>query len=569
MKRKQMLSFGSFRLDITNRQLFRDQRELKLTGRAFEVLVYLVERPGQLVTREELSQTVWQGMVVGDSTLAVCIGELRKALKDKAKKPQFIETIHRHGYRFVAEVHSTVSTPESQEGAVPKSERVSDKLWRWPSLSATAVVIVVLGVSGGVFQSISRPPVSQPAESLLEDGSALPLPEKPSIAVLPFVNMSGDPDQEYFSDGITDTLITDLTKLSGLFVIARSSVFTYKGKAVDVAEVSRQLGVRYVVEGSVQKIGDRVRLNVQMVDATTGGHVWAERYDRVSKDLFALQDALLQKIVTTLHLQLTLREKGEPPRRRGTENLEAYDALLRGYVHYWRLTKEANGQARQLFEKAVGLEPRYADAYAAQAITYWADWVMQWSQDPTTLKRAFELSQKALALDDALSHPHMVLGFVYLWQKRHEAALTEANQAITLDPNNATNYATRAMILNFMGRPEEAIPSMEQAMRLNPRYPNWYLLQLVHAYGLMSHYEKALAAIRKVLSREPTALVARLVQATSYVEMGRMEEARTAAAEIRQLSPTFSVEAWTRVIPYQDPAVTEWIAGTLRQAGLK
>src|SRR5262245_38981755 len=200
--------------------------------------------------------------------------------------------------------------------------------------------------------------------------------------------MSGDPEQEYFSDGITEDLITDLSKLSGLFVIARNSVFTYKGKAVDIGEVSRRLGVRYVVEGSVRKAGNRVRINAQLVDATTGGHLWAERYDRELQDIFALQDEVTQKIVFALKIQLTPEEQVRF-RQAPTDNLEAYDYFLRGQAYLWRFTREANSQARQLFEKAIELDPQYAGAYAFLCFTYLIAWLAQWNQDPQTLAQAF------------------------------------------------------------------------------------------------------------------------------------------------------------------------------------
>jgi adenylate cyclase len=266
------------------------------------------------------------------------------------------------------------------------------------------------------------------------------LPEKPSIAVLPFTNMSGDPEQEYFSDGMTEDLITDLSKLSGLFVIARNSVFTYKGKAVEVAEVSRKLGVRYLVEGSERKAGNRVRINAQLVDATTGGHLWAERYDRELQDIFALQDEVTQKIVLALKVKLTAEEQTrfcQAP----TSNLDAYDSFLRGQAYFWRLTREANIQARQLFEKAIELDPQYAGAYAVPSRTYFIEWLLQWSQDPQVLAQGFALAQRAVVSNDSLPLAHTMLGIAYVLQKQHEQAIAEGERAITLDPNYADGYA--------------------------------------------------------------------------------------------------------------------------------
>jgi TolB-like protein len=277
------------------------------------------------------------------------------------------------------------------------------------------------------------------AAPLEGQGSVLPLPDKPSIAVLPFVNMSSDPEQEYFSDGITEDLITDLSRLSGLFVIARNSTFTYKGKAVKVEEVGRELGVQYVLEGSVRKAGNRLRITAQLVDAFTSHHLWAERYDRELTDIFALQDEIVQRIVTTLKLQLTLWEQGVLVRK-STENLEAYDHYLRGQAYWWRGTKEENVLARQLFEKAIELDPTYATAYVGLASTYFIEWAWQWTQDPSGFRQISVSAQQAIALDDLLPQAHVCLGIFYLWQRQYEHAIAEVERALALAHNSADSH---------------------------------------------------------------------------------------------------------------------------------
>jgi TolB-like protein len=250
---------------------------------------------------------------------------------------------------------------------------------------------------------------------------------------MPFTNMSGDSEQEYFSDGLTDDLITALSRLSQLFVIARHSVFTYKGKAVKVQDVSKELGVRYVLEGSVRKTENQVRINAQLVDATTGHHVWAERYDRPLQDIFALQDEIVQKIVTTLKLQFTLREQGILVRKR-TDNLEAYDYYLRGRDYRSRFTKEGNAQTRQLFERAIALDPAYADAYTEQGWTYYLEWSFRWSQDLQALERALALGQKGIALDDSLARAHGLLGFVYARENHYDQAIAASERRLRSIP---------------------------------------------------------------------------------------------------------------------------------------
>jgi TolB-like protein len=307
------------------------------------------------------------------------------------------------------------------------------------------------------------------------------LPDKPSIVVLPFTNLSSDPEQEYFSDGITEDLTSDLSKISSLFVIARNSAFTYKGKATKVQDISKELGVRYVLEGSVRKSENQVRITAQLVDATTGGHLWSERYDRPLAEIFALQDQIVQKIVTALKVKLT-KEDQERFRQAPTNNLEAYDYYLRGLEAYWPLTKEGNTRARQMWEKALALDPQYAAVYAWLSRTYSLEWGFLWSRDPQTLQRAAEFAQRAVALDSALPAAHKALGIAYLRQNQHERAIAEGERVVALAPNDDEGYANLGFFLNYVGRSEEAIGLVKQAMRLNPRYPAYYSMVLGLAY---------------------------------------------------------------------------------------
>jgi adenylate cyclase len=398
--------------------------------------------------------------------------------------------------------------------------------------------------------------------------AALPLPDKPSLVVLPFVNMSNDPEQEYFSDGLTEDLTTALSQFSSLFVIARNSAFTYKGKAVKVQEVGKELGVQYVLEGSIRRADDQVRITTQLVDAITGHHLWSERYDRPLKDVFALQDEIVQKIVTTLKLQLTLREQGYLVRKT-TDNLEAYDSFLRGLEAFNRYTPEARIQARQRFEKALALDPQYAEAYVRLAGIYARGWTLQWDQDSQALEQAFELVQKAVALDHSLPLAHRVLGTVLVWKKQHDQAIAAAERAVALDPNNAEGYARLGQTLNLTGRPEEALVMVEKAMRLNPRSPAIYLVYLGHAYYSTRRYEEAMAVLKGALTRHPDFLPAHDILAAIYSELGREAEARAEAAEILRLNPKFSLEVHKERIPIKDPAVLERHIAALRKAGLK
>jgi TolB-like protein/Flp pilus assembly protein TadD len=391
-------------------------------------------------------------------------------------------------------------------------------------MMAVAGLLLVVGTIVAIrYLPFPTPNTQHPTPNTQAAPAALPLPAKPSIIVLPFVNMSKDPEQEYFSDGLTEVLTGDLTRLSGLFVIARNSAFTYKGKAVKVQDVGREMGVRYVLEGGVQKADKQVRITVQLIDATTGFHLWSEQYDRPLQDIFALQDEIVQKIVTTLKLQLTLQEQGYIVRKR-TNNLEAYDAFLRGLGYHWGYTKEAVAQARQMYEKAIALDPQYADAYVWLGWTYSFEWGVRWSTDAQTLERALALAQKAIALDDSLPVAHLLLSYVYAQKQQFDQALAESERAIALDPNNADSYAIQAGVLNYAGRPEEALRMMERAVRLNPGSPHWYLFDLGLAYFRTGRYAEAVATLKEVISRSPNYFVAYVLLAFNYVQQWAFQQ---------------------------------------------
>jgi adenylate cyclase len=452
-----------------------------------------------------------------------------------------------------------IPVPGQPQGVAPTVSQPSGVGIPYLPRAATLVVIVMLLVGTGV---IARWRLSSSPQA------TLPFPDKPSVVVLPFVNLSGDPAQEYLNDGITEDLTSDLSRLSGLFVIARNSAFTYKGKAVKVQEVSRELGIRYVVEGSVRKLDDRVRIVAQLVDATTGYQVWSERYDRPLQDLFALQDEIESKIVTTLQLQLTLAEQGVLTHK-GTNNLEAYDAYLRGLESYLRRTQEANTQARQLCERAIALDPQYAQAYTLLGRTYLREWLWGWNLDSQTLEHALVLARQAIAVDASLPMAHRLLAYVYLWQKQYDRAITEAEQALALDPNDAEGYETLGEILSFAGRPRDTLGLVEKGLRLNPRQPISLLSIMGHAYFLTGRYDEAIATLKKTLLSNPNHFGAHIFLAITYSELGREEEARAEAAEALRLNPHFSLEVYKQNVPYKDPAAFErWLSG-LRKAGLK
>jgi TolB-like protein/Tfp pilus assembly protein PilF len=379
--------------------------------------------------------------------------------------------------------------------------------------------------------------------------------------------MSGDPEQEYFSDGMTEVLITDLSKVADLFVIARNSVFTYKGKAVNPEQVSRELGVRYVLEGSVLKAGTKVRIVAQLVDATTAYHLWAERYDRDLQDIFALQDELTQKILVALKVKLTPAEQARF-RHAPTSNLEAYDLFLRGDEASWRFTKEANAQARQLFEQAIALDPQYAAAYAALSMAQLDTWY-HWEPFRFSLDQSFALAQRAVELNASLPIAHSVLGYVYLTKKQHAPAIAAAERALALDPNFAYGHVALADILASAGRPQEAIELIEKAMRLDPAHPPDYFVALGHAYYVAGRYEEAITALKSAIARNPNLYVAHFFLSLSHSELGREEDARAAVRELLRLAPDAGLDFWQLKVPYQDPAIVVRQLDLLQRAGLK
>jgi len=412
------------------------------------------------------------------------------------------------------------------------------------------------------------PPSVPKMEVASKEKMAFPLPDKPSIAVLPFVNMSEDPKQEFFVDGMTEEIITALSKGPNLFVIASNSTFTYKGKAVKVKQVSEELGVRYVLEGSVQRSGDRIRVNAQLIDALKGHHLWAERYDRDVKDIFAIQDEITMKIITALQVKLTSGEMIHVLAK-GAKNIDAFTKYLQAVDLWTRLTKESNAQAKKLLEEAVALDPEYPGPYIGLAKTYGMDVFLGTTQSrEQSLARAFEFAQKAISLDNTNGAAYSVLSWLYATKKQYEKAIAESERAISLNPNSAESYMRLGLVLAYAGRGEEGIPYMQNALRLNPFPSCNYFSNLTIIYCESGHYEKAIEAAKKTLQCEPNTPIPYTTLVISYIRLGREEEARVAAAQILRINPKWSLDRYAKNAPYTQPQVERNIED-LRKAGLK
>jgi adenylate cyclase len=480
------------------------------------------------------------------------------------------------GYQFLGEqtvkntsepvrVYQILLEPEAA-GKVIGEKKAKLKQWQRAAFAVIAILIVV--VAAVVIWKLYTPSAPQP-EVASKEKMVHPLPDVPSIAVLPFVNMSGDPKQEFFSDGITEDIITALSKLPMLFVIARNSTFTYKGKPVKVKQISEELGVQYILEGSVQRSDNRVRITAQLIDALSGHHIWAERYDRDLKDIFALQDEVTRNILTAMQVKITEGEQALH-RDRGMRNLNCYLKYLEGKNYSNRFDIEGNNLARRVGEEVLVMCPESSSVYQLLAITHMMDyWLGSGKSPQESIEKAIELARKAIALDDAHAHPHGLLSFLYSIERKYEKALAEGERAVALDPNGADVYAWYAMSLTFAERPEEAIPLFQKAIRLNPFGPGWYFFNLGSALLNTGRSEEAVSAFKKSLQRSPDNLLAHVLLATTYSMMGREKEARAEAAEVLRINPKFSLDYFAKALPFKDQKVTNNVIKALRKAGLK
>ena len=382
--------------------------------------------------------------------------------------------------------------------------------------------------------------------------------------------MSGDPKEDYFSDGLTEQIITSLSKFKRLFVIARNSTFVYKGKPVKIQKVAEDLGVRYVLEGSVQKSRDRVRITAQLIDAMTGRHIWSENYDRELKDIFALQDEITIKIMTAMRVELTEGEQARHWIKWETDNLKAFDKNYQGIGFMRRGTKQDNDTARQLFEEAIAFDPKFVYPYMNLGLTHFWDARFGWSGSPAkSLQRAFELAQKALAMEESIDVAHSLLASIYLVMRQHDKAIAEGERAVALNPNGAFAYMVLAAIVGCAGKWEESVLYAKQSMRLNPfpEFGDYWILG--RAYFMTGQFDEAIVALRKALQMNPNFLPAHIFLAAYYSSLGRDAEATASAKEVLRINPKFTIESYAKTLPYKDKADIDREVDALRKAGLK
>jgi adenylate cyclase len=478
------------------------------------------------------------------------------------------------GYKYLGEhtvkniadpvrVYRVLMKPEAA-GKVFGEKR--PRLIQW-TLGVVAVSVLILGATAVAiwyfyFRSAPSP---ETAASTLK--TAFPISEIPAIAVLPFKNLSEDPEQEYFSDGITNDIITDLSKFRNLFVIASNTVFTFKGKSVKITELGKELSVQYVLEGSVQEAGQRVRINARLIDATTGNQIWAQRYDRSKKDLFTLQDEIIQTIVRTLEFKIETAELARVMHK-DTTNYQAYDYLIRGTWYRLQSTRSSIRKARQMFEKAIELDSQYASAYTALGWCYhlqvefgWTEFIEQTSQ------RAVSLAQKALSLDDFQPSAHELLGSIYIRKGQYDLAIAELQKALDLNPNDALFHSEMGEVLLYAGQTDAAIKFMETGLRFNPRPEPGIYMELGLAYYLKLRYEDAVKALQQGLAKKPDFVGHLIVLTAAYAQLDNAENAKLSAQKVLRRHPFFEVESYGTI--FQNLSDRNHLREGLRKAGLK
>jgi TolB-like protein len=516
--------FANQVLDTNTRELSRENMPVSLEPQVFDLVVHLMENRDRVVSKEELIAKIWHGRHVAESTLTSRINAARKAVGDSGSEQALIRTIARKGFRFVGTVQTGRDGAASAEPA-----------------------------------ATPREPEMQPA-----------LTDRPGIAVLPFINMSGDRTQEYFSDGISEDIITALSKLRWFFVIARNSSFVYKGRSVHINEIARELGVRYVVEGSVRRSGDQVRISAQLNDVTTGSHLWAERYDRSIEDVFAVQDEITEAIVAAVEPHLyaaeSFRARHKPP-----GSLDAWDLVMRALSHYWRVTRQDNTVAQALLEKAIEIDPHYGKALGLLANSRIFGAHMGWAPMGSVMEKATREALAAVEADSEDAWAHIGLAYSYLFARRFDDAIAEFELALHLNPNFAFSHAFYAVTLCYAGRYDEGDVAIRRALRLSPRDPMGAIYQGVGAYIQFAcgRYDEAIELARESLRQRADFVGAHRVLTAAAGMIGDRALSAIALHGLRQAQPSISLQWIARELPMRRDEDREHYLDGLRRAGLK
>ncbi len=516
--------FLDFELDTGIQELRKAGAPTAIEPQVFDLLLYLIENRERLVSHDHLIENVWHGRIVADATIASRIRAVRKVVGDTGAEQAIIQTVARRGFRFV----SPVSAPSAEVGSDPQT---------------------------GLTSSDHYP---EPAD-------------KPSIAVLPFANMSGDPEQEYFADGIAEDVITALSRFSSLFVIARSSSFTYKGQAVDIARVGRELGVGYVVEGSVRKAGNRVRITAQLIDAVSGNHLWGDRFEGALDDVFDLQDQITEQIVVEVEPGVGASER-ERARRKSPGSLDAWDLLQRGLSHFYRFNKTDRAKAVRYFREAIALDPEFALAYARLSFTLSSSVFWGYVEDRAeVIASARVAAERAVSLDMNEPLAHFTLGRSHVMAGEFELGIGEKKAAIAINPNFARGHFGLGWAYHYgAGQAEQALPHFDTTLRLSPRdHTRWAtFLNKGLALRNLGRHDEAIAYCRQACQFPDTPFGPQLILASALADAGRMDEAKAAFGKAIQLEPALSISFYRSINPGAHEIYLESLLDSLRKVGL-
>jgi TolB-like protein len=535
--------FAEYEIDVGRHELRRAGEVVPIEPQVFDVLVYLVRHRDRIISKDELIDAVWQGRIVSDAALSSRISAARRAVGDSGDDQLFIRTLHKRGFRFVGPVDDAVSAAAPADDPRPAQPAAGARDSRELAGDAEA-----------------------------KKASALPLPDKPSIAVLPFQNMSGDPEQEYFADGLTEDIITGLSQQRWFFVIARNSTFAYKGEAVDVRKVASQLGVRYVLEGSVRRAADRVRVTGQLIDATHGIHLWADKYDRKLTDIFELQDDITKSVIGSVGPEILVAEAARV-RRKPPQNIDAWDLVMQALPHMWRMNTDAQRQAQEFLRQSLVLDADYAHAHA---LLGWIHIVMFNLDSRTPIgeftDKALAAGARALTLDDQEPWGHLVVGLGHARRRRPELAVTHLSKSIDLSPSFALGHAGLGYALACGGQPERGLQSLAQAQRLSPRDPFLAIYAPTVRYMALfalGQYEEAVAVCRATAALHPNHAGAWRLMTVSLALLGRIDEAREALAHTLTLQPDLSSAHVTNNTVFAAPSDRARFLLGLQKAGLE
>ncbi len=532
--------FSNHVLDAGIRELTRGGAPIPVEPQVFDLLIYLVENRDRVVTKDDLIETVWDGRIVSESTLTSRINAARKAVGDSGKDQAVIRTIARKGFRFVGTVSDAVASRSVTSGALTPGGAVA-------------------------------PPQGTPSAPATPEPSRNHLPplDRPAIAVLPFANISGEPEQEYFSEGISEDIITALSKLRWFYVVARNSAFSYKGKSVHLKQIGEELGVGYVVEGSVRKDGDHVRITAQLNDVVTGSHLWAERYDRDLADVFAVQDEITQAVVAAIEPQLYAAENFRA-RRQTPENMVAWDLVMRALSHYWRVTRQDNLVAQALLEKAIAVDPGYGQALSLLAACYTFSAHMGWETMPRAIPLAERAALSAIRADSEDAWAHYALASVYLFYKRFDDSIAEFELALRLNPNFSPARGIYGVALAYCGRWEEGASAARQALRFSPRDPFAAIYCGVASYCqyVGRNYPEAIRLSREAVRQRSDFVGAHRVLTASLGMSGEADQAKVALEALRRVQPSISLAWLSSEMPFEREEDRAHYLEGFRKAGL-